>query len=95
MSGKDVVIVTGVSSGIGRATAGLLAHEGFRVFGTLRDDAAADRSLPGIELVRLDPAQLLDRGIRKQFGLLTDQLAPSLSASAPKRARITSSEVRS
>ncbi len=54
MSREDVVIVTGVSSGIGRATAELLAHEGFRVFGTLRNDAAADRSLPGVELVRLD-----------------------------------------
>ncbi len=50
MSSKGVVIVTGVSSGIGRATAELLARDGFRVFGTFRND----------------------RGIRKQFGLLTD-----------------------
>jgi NAD(P)-dependent dehydrogenase (short-subunit alcohol dehydrogenase family) len=31
MSREQVVMVTGVSSGIGRATAGLLAREGFRV----------------------------------------------------------------
>ncbi len=54
MSRENVVIVTGVSSGIGRATVELLAHEGFRVFGTLRNDAAADVGPAGVELVRLD-----------------------------------------
>ena len=46
--------MTGVSSGIGRATAGLLAREGFRVFATVRKDAGADASLANVAVVRLD-----------------------------------------
>jgi NAD(P)-dependent dehydrogenase (short-subunit alcohol dehydrogenase family) len=36
MSKEKVALVTGVSSGIGRAIAGLLSRHGFRVFGTAR-----------------------------------------------------------
>src|SRR5689334_8812737 len=36
MSEQKVAVVTGVSSGIGRATAAELAARGFRVFGTVR-----------------------------------------------------------
>jgi len=46
-----VALVTGVSSGIGRATAALLAANGFRTFGTVRKDVASD---PEVELIRLD-----------------------------------------
>jgi short-subunit dehydrogenase len=45
------VLITGVSSGIGREAAQLLANKGFRVFGTVRKET---RGLPGVELVRLD-----------------------------------------
>jgi NAD(P)-dependent dehydrogenase (short-subunit alcohol dehydrogenase family) len=49
---KNVALVTGVSSGIGLATARRLAKAGFRVFGTVR---SAKVSLPdGIERVVLD-----------------------------------------
>lgn len=54
MSREHVVIVTGISSGIGRATAALLVQDGFRVFGTLRTDAGADGRPADVELVRLD-----------------------------------------
>lgn len=37
MSEETVVLITGASSGIGRATAGLLGRSGFRVFGASRN----------------------------------------------------------
>ena len=49
MSQGKVVLVTGVSSGIGRAIAGLIPRHGFRVFGTARD-AGPKRPLEEVEL---------------------------------------------
>jgi NAD(P)-dependent dehydrogenase (short-subunit alcohol dehydrogenase family) len=48
-----VVLITGASSGIGRATAELLAGRGHRVFGGVRAPATT-RPLAGVELVPLD-----------------------------------------
>ncbi|MGT2452381.1 SDR family NAD(P)-dependent oxidoreductase [Cupriavidus basilensis] len=53
MSSSKVVVVTGVSSGIGRATAAKFALRGSRVFGTVRNIAKA-QPLPGVELVEMD-----------------------------------------
>ena len=50
---KKVALVTGVSSGIGREIALLLAESGFEVFGsTRRDDSKLD--LPGVKRITLD-----------------------------------------
>jgi NAD(P)-dependent dehydrogenase (short-subunit alcohol dehydrogenase family) len=49
---RKVVLVTGASSGLGRATAALLAGQGYRVFGTSRLPSVAD--LPGVEMLILD-----------------------------------------
>jgi NAD(P)-dependent dehydrogenase (short-subunit alcohol dehydrogenase family) len=46
-------LVTGVSSGIGREIALLLAERGARVFGTVRDPQSAS-AIRGVELVRMD-----------------------------------------
>lgn len=53
MPDQDVVLLTGASSGVGQATARLLAERGYRVFGTSRDPATAER-IPGVEMLRLD-----------------------------------------
>ena len=60
-----VVVITGVSSGIGRATAEKFAKRGCRVFGTVR---SIDRTPPlqGVELVEMDVREeaSVDRAIK-------------------------------
>ncbi|CCF96064.1 short-chain dehydrogenase/reductase [Ralstonia solanacearum K60] len=53
MFNSNVVVITGVSSGIGRAAAAKFALRGCRVFGTVRNLAKA-QPLPGVELVEMD-----------------------------------------
>lgn len=50
---QKTVLITGVSSGIGEATAKALAEAGYRVFGGARDPDNV-RPVPGIELVTMD-----------------------------------------
>lgn len=53
MEQPKVVVVTGVSSGIGRASAMQFAQPGCRVFGTVRSQAKS-QALPGVALVEMD-----------------------------------------
>ena len=53
MSPSKVVVVTGVSSGIGRASAIRFAEQGCRVFGTVRNTAKA-QAIPNVTLVEMD-----------------------------------------
>ena len=53
MSKSKVVVVTGVSSGIGRAAAMQFAQQGCRVFGTVRNTAKA-HAIPNVTLVEMD-----------------------------------------
>jgi NAD(P)-dependent dehydrogenase (short-subunit alcohol dehydrogenase family) len=53
MSESKVVIVTGVSSGIGRVTAEKFAKQGCQVFGTVRNISKAT-PLPGVQLLEMD-----------------------------------------
>ncbi|WP_156397836.1 oxidoreductase [Duganella sp. Root336D2] len=64
MQESTVVVVTGVSSGIGRATAEKLARRGCRVFGTVRDIAGAS-PLAGVELVEMDVRS--DTSVKQAF----------------------------
>src|SRR6266568_6883847 len=50
---NKVVLISGVSSGIGRETAQLLAERGARVFGTVRDLGRAD-PIAKVELLLMD-----------------------------------------
>lgn len=54
MKEKQVALVTGASSGIGRATAELLAERGFDVFGTTRNLDGLESWLSNVEPVQLD-----------------------------------------
>jgi NAD(P)-dependent dehydrogenase (short-subunit alcohol dehydrogenase family) len=53
MSNSKVVVITGVSSGIGRATAAKFALRGCRVFGTVRN-LARTQPIGGVELIQMD-----------------------------------------
>ncbi|HEX7647008.1 MAG TPA: oxidoreductase [Noviherbaspirillum sp.] len=53
MSKSKVVVITGVSSGIGRATAEKFAKQGCQVFGTVRNTAKA-QAIPGVALIEMD-----------------------------------------
>lgn len=53
MSSSKVVFVTGVSSGIGRATATRFVQRGCKVFGSVRNPATAE-AIPGVEFVEMD-----------------------------------------
>jgi short-subunit dehydrogenase len=53
MSDSKVVVITGVSSGIGRASAEKFAKRGCQVFGTVRNTAKA-KPIPGVALIEMD-----------------------------------------
>ncbi len=54
MAQEKIALVTGVSSGIGRAIATLLSRRGFRVFGTLRKPNLTGVTLENVDLLQLD-----------------------------------------
>jgi len=50
---EKVALITGTSSGIGRATAALLAKSGYRVFGAARNIPSGE-PIPNVEFLQLD-----------------------------------------
>jgi NAD(P)-dependent dehydrogenase (short-subunit alcohol dehydrogenase family) len=69
MSNSTVVVITGVSSGIGRATAEKFAKQGCRVFGTVRSTAKA-QPIPSVVMVEMDVRDdaSVQRGIQTVIG---------------------------
>jgi len=53
MSEKQVVLITGISSGIGQTTARLLTQQEFSIFGTARNLSRVE-AIPGVEVLPLD-----------------------------------------
>lgn len=70
MSNTAVVVVTGVSSGIGRATAERFAQRGCKVFGTVRTLAKA-QAIPGVQLVEMDVRD--EASVRRGVQSIVDQ----------------------
>lgn len=69
MTNSNVVIITGVSSGIGRVAAEKFAARGCRVFGTVRSIGKTSR-LAGVELIEMDVRDdaSVQRGIKFVIG---------------------------
>ena len=70
MSSSKVVFVTGVSSGIGRATATQFAKLGCKVFGSVRDIRNA-QAIPGVEMIEMDVRD--DASVKRAIGLIIDR----------------------
>lgn len=70
MSKSKVVVVTGVSSGIGRATAEKFARHGCEVLGTVRSIAKAP-PLQGVKLIEMDVRD--DASVQRGIQTIIDQ----------------------
>jgi NADP-dependent 3-hydroxy acid dehydrogenase YdfG len=69
VSNTKVVLITGVSSGIGRATAAKFGQRGCQVFGTVRNVAKA-QPIPGVVLIEMDirDEASVQRGVQAIIG---------------------------
>jgi len=66
----STILITGVSSGIGRVTAEKFAKRGCKVFGTVRNLAKAT-PLPGVELIEMDVTS--DASVQRGIEQVIDQ----------------------
>jgi NAD(P)-dependent dehydrogenase (short-subunit alcohol dehydrogenase family) len=69
MNNGSVVLVTGATSGIGKATVERLAAEGYRVFGMSR--APAGKSAHGYELLPLEVSS--DESVNRRMAAVTER----------------------
>ena len=51
---NTVVLITGASSGIGKACAGYLAGKGLTVYGTSRKETAGMQQTPAFRMLKMD-----------------------------------------
>lgn len=70
MSKTEVIVVTGVSSGIGRASAEKFVNRGCKVFGTVRNAANA-QPIPGVVLIEMDVRD--DASVQRAFEAIIAQ----------------------
>jgi short-subunit dehydrogenase len=71
---NKTTLVTGVSSGIGREIAQLLAERGARVFGTVRNQNSAS-SIHGVELVSMDVTE--DASVNAAIQSIEEKAGPT------------------
>ena len=71
MGEQKVALVTGVSSGIGRATATALVEAGFRTFGTVRDRTKLGQQAGRVDLLPLDVSS--DDSVRAAVGSVLER----------------------
>lgn len=72
MPEKRTVLITGVSSGIGQATARLLAERDYTVFGASRNPSSTP-TIPGVEVLPLDLCS--DESVRVCIDMLLTKIA--------------------
>jgi NAD(P)-dependent dehydrogenase (short-subunit alcohol dehydrogenase family) len=65
---NNVVLITGASSGIGKACAGYLAAKGFTVYGTSRKETTGDPQTPNLHMLKMDVTEVLS--VKKAIDLL-------------------------
>ena len=65
-----VIVITGVSSGIGRAAAEMLSKLGHQVFGTVRS-ISKTQPVPGVQLVEMDTCD--DNSVQRAIQHIIDQ----------------------
>ena len=84
-----VILITGITSGFGRAMARKLAHDGHIVYGTHRKES--DR-IPGVTYLKADPLIRMKRSSRAQYRVIGAAIRPPSHKTSHKKPQKTATE---